>query len=413
MVGTVHFSVAQRRARLAHRHRLLPGRATDDLAALAEDVVALHSSDPATVYLSAWARMVHPSLAAVEAALYDQRIVIRHHAMRRTLWVTTPPIMRWMHATTTARYAAAQHTRVIGMLAGNGIDDAPGWLEAAKNEVVAALRSGGPMTARVLGQRVPSLAHPIRLAAGTPYEGMQSAHSRVLLQLGFEAALIRTRPVGSWISGQYTWAAMDSWLPEGLVLEGLLDDDRGAAVEREAAAQLARHWLHRFGPATTVDLQWWAGWTGAMTKRALADIGAVAVEMDGGPGWLAPDDSALDDSAPDDSALDGRPEPWLAVLPGLDPTTMGWKQREWYLPATAAAAFDSNGNAGPTIWLDGEVVAGWAQTKDGELRVHWFSEIPAVRRKQVQRRLNELRDWLGPSRFTVRFPAPHQKQLLA
>ena len=43
----------QRRARLAVRHRLLPRNRTDDLSAVAEAVVALHSSDPVTVYLSA------------------------------------------------------------------------------------------------------------------------------------------------------------------------------------------------------------------------------------------------------------------------------------------------------------------------------------------------------------------------
>ena len=40
-----------------------------------------------------------------------------------------------------------------------------------------------------------------------------------------------------------------------------------------------------------------------------------------GPGFLLPDD--LDDVP--------EPEPWAALLPVLDPTTMGWKQRDFYL----------------------------------------------------------------------------------
>ncbi|MGZ4679810.1 MAG: hypothetical protein ACXVIH_07445 [Ilumatobacteraceae bacterium] len=39
----------QRRARLALRHRLSPSTRTDDVAAITESVVALHSTDPATV----------------------------------------------------------------------------------------------------------------------------------------------------------------------------------------------------------------------------------------------------------------------------------------------------------------------------------------------------------------------------
>src|SRR6185295_2563623 len=61
---------AQRRARLATRHRLLATARTDDVAAIADSVVALHSTDPATVYLSAMARMKHPSIEAVSKAIY-------------------------------------------------------------------------------------------------------------------------------------------------------------------------------------------------------------------------------------------------------------------------------------------------------------------------------------------------------
>ena len=74
----------QRRARLADRHRLSVQTRTDDLSVIADAVVALHSSDPVTVYLSALARMRHPSLAAVDSALYEHKSLIRHHAMRGT-----------------------------------------------------------------------------------------------------------------------------------------------------------------------------------------------------------------------------------------------------------------------------------------------------------------------------------------
>jgi hypothetical protein len=67
-VGTRRITVGERRARLARRHRLVPSTRTDDVASIADSVVALHSSDPVSVFLSALARMRHPSIAAVEAA---------------------------------------------------------------------------------------------------------------------------------------------------------------------------------------------------------------------------------------------------------------------------------------------------------------------------------------------------------
>ena len=93
--------VEERHARLALRHLLLPRTRTDDVAAIADALVALHSSDPVSVYLSAAARMANPSLEAMEQALYLQRRLIRHHAMRRTLWVATPAVVRRMHAAAT------------------------------------------------------------------------------------------------------------------------------------------------------------------------------------------------------------------------------------------------------------------------------------------------------------------------
>ena len=388
---------AERRYRLARRHLLLPQDRCDDVAAVADAVVALHSSDPVTVYLSVLARMRTPSLAAVERALYDDRSVVRHHAMRRTLWVATPPVVRAMHAAATRKVAAAERRKNLRFLSESGFDQPEAWLADATAQVLDALHAHGPMTARELGRTVPALTEKIVLGRGTPNEASVSAHTRVLLQLGFDGVLVRTRPVGTWINGQYTWAAMDDWLPGGV--------DGGADVqgEAEAARDLADRWLRRFGPGTTVDLQWWAGWTAATARRALADAGAVEVRLDDGTSaWLAADD---EDPVPD-------PGPWEALLPGLDPTVMGWKQRDWYLPLAAADAFDRNGNGGPTIWVDGRVVGYWAQRPDGEIRLHWFEEVPADRRRAVGRRAREVGQWLGDSRFSVRFPGRIHATLL-
>jgi hypothetical protein len=389
----------QRRARLARRHRLLPGRRTDDVAAIADSVVALHSTDPVTVYLSVLSRMRTPEREAVEQALYDERAVVRHHAMRRTLWVATPDVVRLMHAAATRKLAGPEHRRTAKLLADNGVDDPEAWLADARARVLATLHEHGPMTARALGQRVPELRQRIVMAPGKKYTAVASAHTRVLLVLGFEGHLVRTRPTGTWVNGEYTWAAMDDWLAGGL----------GTPTERVAARGLADRWLRAFGPGTTTDLQWWAGWTAATTRQALADCGAdpVAVENGSGgaaDGWVA---------AGDDRAEDGsRDEPWVALLPSLDPTTMGWKERAWYLPPEAADAFDRNGNAGPTIWADGRVVGAWAQAPDGEIRTHYFVEVSAAQRRMVADRVEEVRTWVGETRFQVRFPGRINATLL-
>jgi Winged helix DNA-binding domain len=382
--------VEERRARLAERHRLLPRTRTDDLPQIADDLVALHSSDPVTVFLSAMARMAHPSIAAVEQALYVDRSLIRHHGMRRTLWVATPPVVQLMHAAATRDLLTNERRRTSQLLAASGVQDPERWLADAEKQVLADLRKHGPSNAREIGQRIEALRQRLQLAPGKSYAAVQSAHTRVLYILGFAGKMLRGQP-SNWINGAYRYVDAESWLPGGL---GDLDP-------RLAAAELAARWLQRFGPATTIDLQWWMGWTLKRTRQALADCGAVEVDLDDVTGWLAADDPPL---AP--------VEPWVAVLPGLDPTIMGWKQREWYLPSTSLEVFDGVGNGGPSLWVDGRVVGGWAQTKDGSIHVHYFERVGADRRREIDQRIDELKSWIGETRFTVRFPGDIHARLL-
>ncbi len=398
----------ERRLRLANRQLLVPRLRTDDVTEIADALVALHSSDPVTVYLSVLARMRTPDRAVVESALYQARSLIRHHAMRRTLWVATPETVRLMNAAATTVLLGPERRRLLSMLAVAGVADPEAWLTDAEDVLVADLAEYGPTTARDLGLRHPELARPMQLSPGTSYAAKQSAHTRVLLGLGFQGRILRARPTGGWSNGAYRYAAASDWLPGGL----------GDQDPAPAAAELADRWLRRFGPATTADLQWWMGWTLKTTRQALGDSGAVECELSDGVGWLSSADESVAGAGADDSvagagAVDrSGAEPWVAALPSLDPTTMGWKRRDWYLPEVAAEAFDRNGNAGPTLWVDGRVVGAWAVTENGEIRSHYFERVAPARRAELTDRLAELSRWVGGVGFTVRFPGRIQASIL-
>jgi len=384
----------ERRARLGPRHHLAPAARTDDVVAIADDLVALHSSDPVTVYLSVLARMRTPSLAAVDAALYEARTLVRHHAMRRTLWVAGHETVRLAHAAATVDLHRVQYRNLAASLAAAGVPDPDAWIADGRKAIGALLTETGPLTARDVGRRLPDLTLPVPIGTGR-YATTAAAHTRLLLVLGFAGDVVRARPTGTWINGQYRWAATEDWLPGGI--------DVGLDA-RAAAAGLARRWLRTFGPGTRADLQWWAGWTVVTATRALADVEAVEVELDDGVGYLLPDD--LEPTEPT--------EPWTALLPGLDPTTMGWKQRAFFLdPAHVPAVFDRNGNGGPTVWVDGRIVGGWVQRRDGTVVVRLLADVGIDRRAEIEKAAADLRGLLGEVRFTVRFPAPIQAELLA
>lgn len=383
---------AERRARLARRHRHLPGERTDDVVAIADGLVALHSTDPVTVYLSVAARMRTPALEPLAAALYQERTLIRHHAMRRTLWVFGHDAARLAHHGATLSVARVQRRDLLAALGATGIADPAAWLADADAQLHALLTAEGPLTAREVGARLPGLTRPLTLGGGR-FAATQAAHTRVLLVLGFLGRVVRARPTGTWINGQYRWAAADAWFPDGFV-----DGD-----PRAAAAGLARRWLHAFGPATRTDLAWWAGWTVATTRTALADVGAVEVALDEGPGWVLPDDV--------DPVPPGAPS--ARLLPGLDPSTMGWKQRGFHLdPEHVPLLFDRNGNGGPMLWVDGRIVGSWVQGRDGTIAMRLLADVGAAARAELERHARELEALLGPVRFSVRYPAPIQPELL-
>jgi hypothetical protein len=388
------FGVTERRARLGVRHHLAAG-ARAGVVEAARDLVGLHGTDPATVYLAARARMRDPQVAAVEQALYEDRALVRILGMRRTMFVEPVELMGVVQAACTDAIAVQQRRLLVDMIGRAGLaDDPPGWIEDVEKVAVKALEArGGGATAAELAKDDPRLAQQIVLAEGKKYEGRQSVVSRILLLLAAEGRIVRGRPRGSWVSGQYRWSLVEAWLPEGVPAWSL----------EEAQAELVRRWLRGFGPATIADVKWWTGLPMGQVRRAVADTGAVEVDLDGTPGLALPDD--LDPAPP--------PEPWAALLPALDPTTMGWAGRDFYLGPHRPALFDRNGNAGPTIWWDGHIVGGWAQRPSGELVLRLLEDVGADATAAIETEAARLTDWLGPIRVTPRFRTPLERELAA
>jgi hypothetical protein len=170
-----------------------------------------------------------------------------------------------------------------------------------------------------------------------------------------------------------------------------------------ARAELARRWLAAFGPAPIADLKWWTGWTAAHVKAALAAIRPAEVDLDGATGLVLPDD--LEPVA--------KPEPYVALLPALDPTPMGWSQRSWYLGSHAPMLFDRSGNVGPTVWSDGRIVGAWAQRADGEIVYRLLEDVGRETAAEVAATAARLGKWIGNVRITPRFRTPLERELTA
>ena len=384
-------SAAERHARIAVRHHLALAQRGAHPVDAAKGVVCLHATDPATVYMSAWARMREPSLEAVERALYDDRGLVRMLAMRRTLFVVPieeAPVLQAAAALDVARTERRRNEQLVAML---GEADPAGWLRATEAATMEALGELGEATAAELSAAVPALARKVRVNVGKAYEGDIGISSRVLILLALEGRVVRGRPRGSWISSQYRWASMERWLGRPLPV---LD----VAVAR---VRLIERWLGRFGPGTEADIRWWTGLTAGAVRAALATVGAEPVDLDGAVGYVLPGDV---DVTP-------TPAPWVALLPALDPTTMGWQARDWYLGGHKAHLFDRNGNAGPTIWADGRIVGGWAIRDGGEVVTGLLEDVGREAELAIAAEAARLGTLLAGQRVMPRFPTTHHRAL--
>jgi len=385
-----HVSSDERRTRLGVRHHLTD--TVDTVEQAAATVVGLHASDPPTAYLSARARVDGFSISDLERALYDDRSLVRLWGMRRTLFVTTRSLAAIMHAASPDAFGSAERRRFERLLTEQGkAPDAGAWIDQVESKIIDELAARGEATANDLRKVIPEMRETLTFGEGKSWGGTVGVSTRILFMLAAQGRIVRGRPLGSWVSSQYRWALTSQWLDEPL--EGM--------EPAAARAELVRCWLRRFGPGTTTDIKWWTGWTVRDTRAALATLDAVEVDLDDGPGWLFADD------------LD-RVEPvsdWVALLPGLDPTVMGWKERDWYLGEHTPALFDRNGNAGPTVWWNGRVVGGWAQRESGEVAVRLLSEVPPGASEAIEEEAHRLAEWLGPVRPIPRFRTPLEREL--
>jgi hypothetical protein len=386
----------ERRARLARRHGLALEHRFADVTQAAAGIVALHATDPASVFLAARARVADLTVAAIEAALYEQRTVVRLLGMRRTMFVVPAPLVGVVQASSARALIPGERKRFIALIEASGVaGDGARWLRETEEAAYAALVARGEATASELGQDVPALRAKTPVAMHKSYGAIQGVSTKVLFLLAAEGRIVRGRPLGAWTSTLYRWAPVATWLP-GRVEE--LETDA-------AAAELLRGWLWAFGPGTLADMKWWTGWTMGLVKRALAQLDTVEVALAGAGG-------ATGLLLAEDADPVAAPAPWIALLPGLDPAPMGWRERGWYLGEHRARCFDASGNIGPTIWCDGRIVGAWAQRKDsGQVVVALLEDVGGPASRAIAEEAARLGDWIGDVRVTPRFRTPLEREL--
>lgn len=357
-------------------------------------VLALHATDPASPYLSVLARSRTTSLNDVSDAMYADRTLVRWLAMRRTLFVFDKTDIPVVQAAVSTPLAAMLRTRLLSRLRRGGTEppidgDLADWLDDVADAAEAALVRLGTATGAEIGRAEPRLATTILPAAAS--DQPQNLTSTLLALLSAQGRLVRAVPGASWTVRSHRWEPVEAWWPEGVLQVDQLVAQRKWALR----------WLEAFGPATLDDLQWWTGWTKAAVRAAVEGLPLVDVDLHGLPGVAL------------EAQLEPEPaaEPAAALLPALDPTPMGWKHREWYLGVERKLVFDRNGNLGPTIWWDGELVGAWAVGADGEIRTAVPGDHGSEALAAVDEAAADLTTRLDGAVVRPVFPTPLERSL--
>ncbi|MBD8079058.1 DNA glycosylase AlkZ-like family protein [Cellulosimicrobium arenosum] len=420
----MRISVGQRRLVLVSRQLALGSAqqglpAARDVEDVVDRLVALHATDAPSVYLSVLARVPGLTLDDVRAALYDRRTVVKVLAMRRTMFVVRRDVVPVVHAAAAAAVARRLRTRLLKELATLSTDppvpDAAAFLAATEQQVHTALTDHGPLDGASLSRAVPALRTAFLPTTDKSWDVRRTMTSQLMALLSAEGSVVRGEPRGSWSSNRHLWSPMTDWFPGGIPE---LD-------EAAARVELARAWLAAFGPATERDLQWWTGWNLGQTRAALAALDLREVDLEVG----APDGEGESAVAPgvmlageagevtldlmSDAAASATVEGHVALLPTLDPTTMGWTQRDWYLGPHRAPLFDRAGNAGATIWWQGRIVGAWVVRPGGEPVYRLLEDVGADARARVAAEGERIAHLLGGDGVTASFPTPLYRELYA
>ena len=374
-----------------------PARRSRPSPTAAASVVVLHASDSPSVFLQARARMTASSPAEIERELYEDRTVLRVLAMRRTLFLVPVADVPMIHAAASRAVAAdraqADH-RDAGQRGSSDRTRPPCSRSWRRPGLPRCVERGEATTAELTGARPPPRPE-------------DHARARQVARRRRSASRRRSSSTSRWTAGSAAAARAAPGSPAssaGARSSAGFPTGSPRCLSTTPGRSSSGGGFGRSARAPCDDIKWWTGWTVAATKQALAAVDAVEVDLDGGAfGYVLPED--LEASEP--------PEPWIALLPALDATTMGWKVRDWYLGPTARRCSTGTATPGrPSGSTGGSSGAG----RSGRLarsRCACSRTSGSDTRRAIDREAARLAEWIGTASARSSFPTPLETELKA
>ncbi|MFQ5627621.1 MAG: winged helix DNA-binding domain-containing protein [bacterium] len=331
MIHTTQPQVAAFRLR---RHHLIDQNPAN-LIIVCRNVCGMQAQVAAAAELQFRARIHDLNRTEIQAALWENRTLVKTSLMRQTLHIIpAEDFSIYITALKKSRLASLWHYRSkfgITQKEGDRLDD-----------LVLELLADGPMPQREVAERIlPKVGKSIQ-------KYMELAWSIQLFRHALVEGLICYGPEQR---KRATFVRVDRWLPE-----------QKSVSEYEAKQILLRRYLRAYGPATARDFAKWAGFPGKEAEEVWRSLSAelAEVSIDGQKASVLREDvEQLTNSNPGKSIL--------RLLPHFDPYLLAHVGKDHLVaPAHYKKVYRKAGWIFPVVLLDGRVIGVWSYKRRGK-----------------------------------------------
>jgi Winged helix DNA-binding domain len=347
------------------RQHLAERAARDDALNVVRDICGVHAQLAASAELTLWARVSGLERAAVSAAVWEDRSLVRTWAMRGTLHLLrADELGMWVGAQSALkpRHHGGAWQRTYGLTR----EQADAMLDA-----IPAALDGRTLSREELAGEVARLTGIAGLG-----DKLKSGFGELLKPAAFRGNLCFAPSDGQ----RVRFARPDQWLGpwEPMATE-------------EATLEVARRYLARYGPADREMLARWFGMPSpAEAGRWLKRLGDEAVEVDGSY-LLAADADALASAEPTGA---------VRLLPAFDQYVVAAPRDDDDVvdPAHRVRVYRPQAWLSPVLLVDGRMAGVWSHERKGErllVEVEPFGRLTRAQRAGLETEAEALARFLG------------------
>ena len=346
--------------------RLGPDAAAGSVHEAVSAAAGIQAQEKPSAFLSVRSRTSGATLADVEAALYEERSVVRTWCMRGTLHlVASENLSRLLSILGPAFASRGPETK---QLAEMGFDE--GGVDRAVGIIERILGADGPLTRDELADRL--------VAEGVGIEPGSRGPNVLIRQAALRGAICEVAPR----DGDNAYDRLREWV----------SPDEPRDRERELA-DLARRYLSAYAPASLEDFAAWSGLYMRDVREAWQAIAAerTEVDVDGRPASILTE--VIPERAPSPD------EPTVSLLPGYDTYLLGYTPENRPVPEPyRSRVWPGAGIVRPTVVLGGRVVATWKLDRSADppvVLVDAFESLGANQKEGIEAEVRDVGRFLA------------------